>query len=94
MLDGTDWHHLLSPSSALLEQPDSPSSPPPRPSPPHTPPLPIVTKTPAGIEEVVVQGDVSDEVVDLIEGGVGVFAGSGIGQGNVEVVEEKKKGGG
>ena len=53
-----------------------------------------VTKNAAGIEEVVVQGDVSDEVVDLIEGGVGVFAGSGIGQGNVEVVEEKKKGAG
>lgn len=48
-----------------------------------------VTKNAQGLDEVVVQGDVADEVVDLIEEGVGVL--KGIPADNVEVVEEKKK---
>lgn len=51
-----------------------------------------VTKNPQGQEEIVVQGDVSDEIVEMIEAGVGVL--KGIPADNVEVVEEKKKKGG
>jgi density-regulated protein DRP1 len=51
-----------------------------------------VTKNLQGLEEIVVQGDVSDEIVDMIEAGVGVL--KGIPADNVEVVEEKKKKGG
>ncbi|KAL0950419.1 hypothetical protein HGRIS_010372 [Hohenbuehelia grisea] len=48
-----------------------------------------VSKNPQGLDEVVVQGDVAYEIVDLIEEGVGVL--KGIPADNVEVVEEKKK---
>jgi density-regulated protein DRP1 len=51
-----------------------------------------LTKNLQGLEEIVVQGDVSDEIVDIIEAGVGVL--KGIPADNVEVVEEKKKKGG
>lgn len=48
-----------------------------------------VTKNPQGQEEIIVQGDVSDEIMEMIEGGVGVL--KGIPADNVEIVEEKKK---
>ena len=48
-----------------------------------------VTKNPQGLEEIVVQGDVSDEIVEMIENEIGVL--KGIPADNVEVVEEKKK---
>jgi density-regulated protein len=48
-----------------------------------------VTKNPQGLEEIVVQGDVSEEIVDMIKEGVGIL--KGIPSANVEVVEEKKK---
>ncbi|KAE9407692.1 density-regulated protein DRP1, partial [Gymnopus androsaceus JB14] len=48
-----------------------------------------VTKNPQGLEEIVVQGDVSDEVLEMIEGEVGLL--KGIPVDNVEIVEEKKK---
>ena len=48
-----------------------------------------VTKNAQGQEEVVVQGDVSDEILEMIEGEVGVL--KGIPPDNVEIVEEKKK---
>ncbi|KAF8886934.1 translation initiation factor SUI1, partial [Infundibulicybe gibba] len=48
-----------------------------------------VTKNPQGLEEIIVQGDVSDEIVEMIEGEIGVL--KGIPADNVEVVEEKKK---
>ncbi|KAF9069253.1 translation initiation factor SUI1 [Rhodocollybia butyracea] len=51
-----------------------------------------VTKNPQGQEEIVVQGDVSDEVLEMIEGEVGLL--KGIPADNVEIVEEKKKKGG
>ncbi|TFK43133.1 translation initiation factor SUI1 [Crucibulum laeve] len=51
-----------------------------------------VTKNPQGLDEIVVQGDVSDEVLDMIEEGVGVL--KGIPADNVEIVEDKKKKGG
>ncbi|KAJ4476236.1 translation initiation factor SUI1 [Lentinula aciculospora] len=51
-----------------------------------------VTKNPQGQEEIVVQGDVSDEVLEMIEGEVGIL--KGIPADNVEIVEEKKKKGG
>lgn len=48
-----------------------------------------VTKTPSGGEEVVVQGDNSDEILDW------VIDVAGVPEGNVECVEDKnKKGGG
>ncbi len=47
-----------------------------------------VTKTPAGGEEVVVQGDNSDEIFEWV-----VDVG-GVPEGNVECVEDKKKKGG
>lgn len=51
-----------------------------------------VTKNTQGQDEVVVQGDVSDDVLEMIEQGVGVL--KGIPEDNVEIVEDKKKKGG
>ncbi|KAF5380828.1 hypothetical protein D9615_003940 [Tricholomella constricta] len=51
-----------------------------------------VTKNLQGHDEIVVQGDVSDEILEMIEAGAGVL--KGIPVDNVEVVEEKKKKGG
>ncbi|KAJ3983942.1 translation initiation factor SUI1 [Lentinula detonsa] len=48
-----------------------------------------VTKNPQGQEEIVVQGDVSDEIFEMIEGEVGIL--KGIPADNVEIVEEKTK---
>ncbi|KAM6502796.1 Translation initiation factor SUI1, partial [Amanita muscaria] len=48
-----------------------------------------VTKIAQGLEEIVVQGDVGDEVFELIEKQVGVL--KGIPPDNVEFVEDKKK---
>lgn len=48
-----------------------------------------VTKNAQGIEEIVVQGDVSDEIVEMIEEGSGVL--KDVPEGNVVLVEEKKK---
>ena len=42
-----------------------------------------------GLDEVIVQGDVSDEVLDMIEEGVGIL--KDVPAGNVVLVEEKKK---
>ncbi|KAI0638603.1 translation initiation factor SUI1 [Trametes polyzona] len=53
-----------------------------------------VTKNPQGLDEIVVQGDVSGEIVEMIEDGVGLL--KGVPKENVVEVEEKskKKGGG
>ncbi|KAF7975237.1 hypothetical protein HWV62_10204 [Athelia sp. TMB] len=51
-----------------------------------------VTKNAQGLDEVVVQGDVADEVQELLEDGVGVL--KGVPAANVSIVEEKKKKGG
>ena len=51
-----------------------------------------MTKNAAGIDEIVVQGDVSDEILEMIEDGVGLL--KGIPADNVEIVEDKKKKGG
>jgi density-regulated protein DRP1 len=51
-----------------------------------------VTKTPTGGEEIVVQGDVADEVREIIEEGVGVL--KGVPADNIEMKEEKRKKGG
>ncbi|KAJ7937040.1 translation initiation factor SUI1, partial [Mycena leptocephala] len=48
-----------------------------------------VTKNLQGLEEIVVSGDVSDEILEMIENEVGVL--KGIPADNVELVEEKKK---
>ncbi|KAF7305031.1 Translation machinery-associated protein 22 [Mycena kentingensis (nom. inval.)] len=48
-----------------------------------------VSKNPQGLEEIVISGDVSDEVLEMIENEVGVL--KGIPVDNVELVEEKKK---
>jgi len=48
-----------------------------------------VTKNAAGEEEIVVQGDVADEVFDMISDGAGVL--KGVPEDNVEIVEDKKK---
>ncbi|KAF9534649.1 translation initiation factor SUI1 [Crepidotus variabilis] len=48
-----------------------------------------VSKNAAGLEEVVVQGDVADDVRSMIEKGDGVL--KGIPKENVEIVEDKKK---
>ncbi|CAK5281282.1 unnamed protein product [Mycena citricolor] len=48
-----------------------------------------VTKNAQGLEEIVVSGDVSDEILEMIENEVGVL--KGIPADNVELVEEKKK---
>ncbi|KAG6877707.1 Translation machinery-associated protein 22 [Termitomyces sp. T159_Od127] len=51
-----------------------------------------VTKNLQGQDEIVIQGDVSDEIVEMIHDGVGVL--KGVPADNVDVVEEKKKKGG
>ena len=51
-----------------------------------------VTKNNQGLDEVVVQGDVSGEIVEMIEEGVGVL--KGIPADNIVEVEDKKKKGG
>ncbi len=51
-----------------------------------------VMKNAQGLDEVVVQGDVSDEIMDMIEQEIGLL--KGIPVDNVEIVEEKKKKGG
>lgn len=48
-----------------------------------------VTKNAQGQDEIVVQGDVGDEVSELIENEVGVL--KGIPVDNIEFVEDKKK---
>jgi len=48
-----------------------------------------VTKNAQGQDEIVVQGDVAGEVVEMIEKGEGIL--KGVPEGNVEIVEEKKK---
>ncbi|KAI0782586.1 density-regulated protein DRP1 [Abortiporus biennis] len=51
-----------------------------------------VTKNPQGQDEIVVQGDVSSEILEMIEDGVGLL--KGVPKDNVVQVEEKKKKGG
>ena len=51
-----------------------------------------VTKNPQGQEEIVVQGDVSDEILEMIEAGAGVL--KDVPADSVKLVEEKKKKGG
>jgi density-regulated protein DRP1 len=51
-----------------------------------------VTKNPQGLDEIVVQGDVSDEILEMIEGQVGLL--KGVPKENVVLTEEKKKKGG
>lgn len=48
-----------------------------------------VTKNPQGLDEIVVQGDVSGDIVEMIEDQVGLL--KGIPPDNVVEVEEKKK---
>jgi len=48
-----------------------------------------VTKNAQGLDEIVVQGDVAFEVVEMLEKGEGVL--KGVPSANVEVVEDKKK---
>ncbi|KZP06489.1 translation initiation factor SUI1 [Athelia psychrophila] len=48
-----------------------------------------VTKNAQGFDEVVVQGDVADEVQELLEDNVGVL--KGVPAKNISIVEEKKK---
>ncbi|EPQ58864.1 density-regulated protein DRP1 [Gloeophyllum trabeum ATCC 11539] len=48
-----------------------------------------VTKNAQGLDEIVVQGDVSDEVFDMIREEKGVL--KGVPESNVELIEEKKK---
>jgi len=45
-----------------------------------------VTKTPAGVEEIVVQGDVSDEMRDFIVEKYPI-----VPEDNIELVDDKKK---
>ncbi|KAI0751181.1 eukaryotic translation initiation factor 1-like protein [Daedaleopsis nitida] len=51
-----------------------------------------VTKNPQGLEEIVVQGDVSGEIVEMIEDGVGLL--KNVPKDNIVEVEEKTKKGG
>ena len=51
-----------------------------------------MTKNAQGQDEIVVQGDVSNEIMEIFEGQVGLFKGVPVH--NVERVEEKKKKGG
>lgn len=51
-----------------------------------------VTKTPTGAEEIVVQGDVAEEVREMLEEGVGIL--KGVPADNIEITEEKRKKGG
>jgi len=48
-----------------------------------------VTKNQQGLDEIVVQGDVSGDIVEMIEDQVGLL--KGIPSGNIVEVEEKKK---
>ncbi len=48
-----------------------------------------MTKNPQGLDEIVVQGDVSGEIVEMIEDGVGLL--KGVPKDNVVEVEEKSK---
>lgn len=48
-----------------------------------------VTKNLQGLEEIVVQGDVSGDIVEMIEDGVGIL--KGVPKDNVVEIEEKKK---
>lgn len=48
-----------------------------------------VTKNAQGQDEIVVQGDVADDVLELIESATGVF--KSVPSANVVIVEEKKK---
>ncbi|KAG1807340.1 translation initiation factor SUI1 [Suillus subaureus] len=48
-----------------------------------------VTKNAQGQDEIVVQGDVSDDVLELMEGGAGPL--KGVPADNVVIIEEKKK---
>ncbi|CAE6477986.1 unnamed protein product [Rhizoctonia solani] len=48
-----------------------------------------VTKNPQGQDEIVVQGDVTDDIVEMIENQVGVL--KGVPEDNVVCIEEKKK---
>lgn len=51
-----------------------------------------VTKNPQGLEEIVVQGDVSGDIVEMIEDQVGLL--KGVPKDNIVEIEEKKKKGG
>lgn len=51
-----------------------------------------VSKNAQGLDEIVVQGDVTDDIVELLEGNVGVL--KGVPPDNVVCVEDKKKKGG
>ncbi|KAG9097005.1 Translation machinery-associated protein 22 [Ceratobasidium sp. 370] len=48
-----------------------------------------VTKNPQGQDEIVVQGDVTDDIVEMIEEQVGLL--KGVPEDNVVCIEEKKK---
>ena len=48
-----------------------------------------VTKTPAGGEEITVQGDLSDEIFDMLVDGDGYR--DKVPEDNVECIEDKKK---
>lgn len=48
-----------------------------------------MTKNAQGFDEIVVQGDVSEEIMDILENGEGILKGVPIA--NVEIVEDKKK---
>jgi len=48
-----------------------------------------VSKNPQGEEEIVVQGDVTEEIIDMIADQVGVL--KGVPEKNIVKVEEKKK---
>ncbi|KAB5594165.1 Translation initiation factor [Ceratobasidium theobromae] len=48
-----------------------------------------VTKNPQGQDEIVVQGDVTDDIVEMIENQVGVL--KGVPEDNIICIEEKKK---
>lgn len=48
-----------------------------------------VTKNPQGQDEIVVQGDVSGDIVEMIEDQIGML--KGIPPDNIVKVEEKKK---
>ncbi|KAJ6615163.1 hypothetical protein B0H10DRAFT_2164937 [Mycena sp. CBHHK59/15] len=50
-----------------------------------------VTKNLQGLEEIIVSGDVSSEILEMIDNEAGVL--KGIPADNVELVEKKKKGG-
>lgn len=51
-----------------------------------------VSKNAQGVDEIVVQGDVTHEIVELIEGNVGVL--KGVPADTILCVEDKKKKGG